>query len=196
MCNKKYAARDIGNSLSIYSRPDVCVAMENPVVLSLLLWKWKQYAPPKYWYPSSKIHRLITENQSGHFLWACSTHGSSQRSVQNVGGQLETKRKFERFRCRWEDNIKRILKENIWNFRLDSSGLGYDPVMFCWEHANKHSVFRDVRVNLGYLSECYLLKKDSAPSSSSLDLDDSATLPAVMMKLWERWSWSKGASLS
>ena len=39
------------------------------LVLSLLPWKWKQYASSKRWYPSSEIRSLITENQGGWAWW-------------------------------------------------------------------------------------------------------------------------------
>lgn len=49
---------------------------------------------------------------------------------------------------------------------------------------------------INLLTVSFQRKTLSASSSPSLDLDDSATLPGVMMKLWERRRWSKGASLS
>jgi hypothetical protein len=65
---------------------------------------------------------------------------------------------------------------------------------FIWLSILPSDVAQKTLINLLTVSLCS--RTVCASGSPPLDLDDSATLPGVMMKSWERRRWSKGASLS
>ena len=54
---------------------------------------------------------------------ACSAYGGAGRCIQGFGEKPEVKRPLETPRCRWEDNIKMDLQEEVCGVWTGSSWL-------------------------------------------------------------------------
>jgi hypothetical protein len=77
--------------------------------------------------------------------------------------ESECKRPLEDLNIRKNDNVKTDLREIGWDCGLDSSGSGQGPVAGSCEHGNQLSGSIKFWEFLEWLTDCWLLKKDSAP---------------------------------
>jgi hypothetical protein len=51
-------------------------------------------------------------------------HGRGEKPVQGFGGKPKGKRPFEKPKRKWEDGLKKNLRESGWEGGMDSSGSG------------------------------------------------------------------------
>jgi hypothetical protein len=54
----------------------------------------------------------------------CSTHRRGKNAYYILVGKPKGKRPFRRHRHRWEDNIRKDLREMVWKVWIDASGSG------------------------------------------------------------------------